>query len=237
MGPADRPRWALDAGRAGVRMAHATPSTCSFLPPQLLRELAPPAPRGLGPAGGHPRRRRGDPAPSARHAGGRGGRGRGVVHGGPVAGVDGPRRRARHRPARAVVRSAGDPPSGDVAFDEAAEGVEASLALFAEAFGRDSYDGRGGPVSATVHYGQDYVNAFWDGTQLVFGDGDGEVFDRFHGRDRRGRPRVLPRRRAAHRGPGLRGPVRRAQRVRVRRPSPPAWCSAAAARPPPRRTG
>ena len=32
---------------------------------------------------------------------------------------------------------------------------------------------------ATVHYEQDYDNAFWDGTQLVFGDGDGQVFDRF----------------------------------------------------------
>ena len=34
-------------------------------------------------------------------------------------------------------------------------------------------------VSLTVHYGRDYDNAFWDGTQLVFGDGDGEIFDRF----------------------------------------------------------
>ena len=30
-----------------------------------------------------------------------------------------------------------------------------------------------------MHYEERYVNAFWDGTQLVFGDGDGEVFDRF----------------------------------------------------------
>jgi len=30
-----------------------------------------------------------------------------------------------------------------------------------------------------VHYGRDYDNAFWDGTQLVFGDGDGEIFERF----------------------------------------------------------
>jgi hypothetical protein len=30
-----------------------------------------------------------------------------------------------------------------------------------------------------VHYEKDYDNAFWDGTQLVFGDGDGKVFDRF----------------------------------------------------------
>ena len=31
----------------------------------------------------------------------------------------------------------------------------------------------------TVHYGEDYNNAFWNGTQMVYGDGDGELFDRF----------------------------------------------------------
>jgi Zn-dependent metalloprotease len=77
------------------------------------------------------------------------------------------------------VRSAGEPESGDPAVDEAAEGVAASLALFAEVYDRDSYDGKGHPVSLTVHYGRDYANAFWDGTQLVFGDGDGRVFERF----------------------------------------------------------
>jgi len=79
------------------------------------------------------------------------------------------------------VRSAGDADSdsGDVAVDEAADGITATLALFAEAFGRTSYDGDGAPVSLTVHYRRGYVNAFWDGRQLVFGDGDGELFDRF----------------------------------------------------------
>ena len=48
-----------------------------------------------------------------------------------------------------------------------------------EVYGRSSYDGAGATVSATVHYEERYVNAFWDGAQLVFGDGDGEVFDRF----------------------------------------------------------
>ena len=79
----------------------------------------------------------------------------------------------------APVRSAGDPPSGDVAVDEAAAGISGALAMLAEVYGRDSYDGRGAPVSLTVHYGRDYPNAFWDGAQLVFGDGDGEVFARF----------------------------------------------------------
>lgn len=78
-----------------------------------------------------------------------------------------------------LVRAAGDPASGDLAVDEAYVGVEASLALFSEVYGRSSYDGQGAPVIATVHYEQDYDNAFWDGRQLVFGDGDGQVFDRF----------------------------------------------------------
>ncbi|PUA81545.1 M4 family metallopeptidase [Nocardioides currus] len=81
-------------------------------------------------------------------------------------------------PGRAV-RSAGSEPSGDEGVDEAAAGIEGTLAMFADGFSRDSYDGAGAPVSITVHYGQRYDNAFWDGEQLVFGDGDGEVFERF----------------------------------------------------------
>ena len=77
------------------------------------------------------------------------------------------------------VREKGDPASGDVAVDEAADGIDGALRLFAEVFDRASYDGAGADVSLTVHYGRDYDNAFWDGTQLVFGDGDGEIFDRF----------------------------------------------------------
>jgi len=77
------------------------------------------------------------------------------------------------------VRTYGDPETGDPAADEAYAGVEASLALFKEVYGRDSFDGRGAEVLATVHYGKDYDNAFWDGRQLVFGDGDGKVFGRF----------------------------------------------------------
>ena len=77
------------------------------------------------------------------------------------------------------VRSAGEPDSGDAAVDEAVTGIAGSLALFSEVYGRASFDGRGAPVSLTVHYERNYDNAFWDGTQLVFGDGDGRVFGRF----------------------------------------------------------
>ena len=78
-----------------------------------------------------------------------------------------------------LVRSAGDPASGDPAVDEAYAGVEGTLALFKEVYDRSSYDGQGAQVVTTVHYDQDYDNAFWDGQQLVIGDGDGTVFERF----------------------------------------------------------
>src|SRR5262249_46427006 len=32
---------------------------------------------------------------------------------------------------------------------------------------------------ASVHYRKDYDNAFWNGTQMVFGDGDGDLFNPF----------------------------------------------------------
>ena len=78
-----------------------------------------------------------------------------------------------------VVRRPGEPATGDAATDEAADGVAASLALFDEVYGRDSYDDAGATVVATVHYQRNYDNAFWNGRQLVFGDGDGKIFERF----------------------------------------------------------
>jgi Zn-dependent metalloprotease/subtilisin family serine protease len=41
---------------------------------------------------------------------------------------------------------------------------------------RDSFDNNGAPIKSTVHYGRQYNNAFWDGTQMVYGDGDGKEF-------------------------------------------------------------
>ena len=78
-----------------------------------------------------------------------------------------------------VARSDGDPPVGDPAVDEAFDSSGQVLDMFAAQFGRRSVDGRGSTVSITVHYGRNYDNAFWDGRQLVFGDGDGVIFDRF----------------------------------------------------------
>ena len=97
---------------------------------------------------------------------------------------DPPRRRVRDAerstdlPGR-MVRREGEPATEDAATDEAYRGLGATYQLFRAAYERDSLDDRGMPPRATVHYGDDYSNAFWDGTRMVFGDGDGELFRRF----------------------------------------------------------
>ena len=52
---------------------------------------------------------------------------------------------------------------------------------FYNKLGRNSFDGNGATIKATVHYGSNYNNAFWNGTQMVYGDGDGSTFIAFSG--------------------------------------------------------
>lgn len=79
------------------------------------------------------------------------------------------------------VRGEDDPATGDEAADEAFDGMGATFDFLWDAFGRNSLDGSGGALLSTVHYGEDYDNAFWNGERMVFGDGDGEVFSGFTG--------------------------------------------------------
>lgn len=78
-----------------------------------------------------------------------------------------------------VVRTEGSPPGSDVAVNEAYDGLGATYDLFWDIYERNSIDGEGMPMNATVHFGNDYNNAFWNGERMVFGDGDGELFNRF----------------------------------------------------------
>ena len=80
-----------------------------------------------------------------------------------------------------LLRKEGEPASRDQSADEAYDGLGHTHRLYADIFGRNSIDGQGLPLDATVHFGKLYDNAFWDGRQMVFGDGDGEVFERFTG--------------------------------------------------------
>ncbi|WP_430646195.1 M4 family metallopeptidase [Agromyces sp. GXS1127] len=78
-----------------------------------------------------------------------------------------------------LVRTEGQPATGDAAVDQAYDGLGEVWALFERVYGRDAIDGAGSPLEATVHFGDRYDNAFWDGERMVFGDGDGEVFRGF----------------------------------------------------------
>lgn len=73
------------------------------------------------------------------------------------------------------LRGEGDPPTGDVAADEAYDGAGATFDLFQVMYGRNSIDDRGMDLISTVHYGQSYDNAFWDGKQMTYGDGDEDL--------------------------------------------------------------
>jgi Zn-dependent metalloprotease len=66
-----------------------------------------------------------------------------------------------------------------VAVNEAYDGLGATFDLYWNVYQRDSIDNAGMDLLATVHYGNDYNNAFWNGAQMVFGDGDGILFNRF----------------------------------------------------------
>ncbi|MEH7299780.1 M4 family metallopeptidase [Neobacillus drentensis] len=43
-------------------------------------------------------------------------------------------------------------------------------------FNRNSFDNNGATIRSTVHYSRNYNNAFWNGSQMVYGDGDGTTF-------------------------------------------------------------
>ncbi|MCR2793823.1 M4 family metallopeptidase [Microbacterium sp. zg.Y625] len=78
-----------------------------------------------------------------------------------------------------LVRAEGDDPTGDDDVDQAYDGLGITFDFFWDAFGRAGIDGVGGTLAATVRYGVDFDNAFWNGERVVFGDGDGEVFTGF----------------------------------------------------------
>jgi Zn-dependent metalloprotease len=77
-----------------------------------------------------------------------------------------------------LVRDEGDLPVKDQAVNEAYDALGATYDLYHNIFKRDSIDDHGLRLVASVHYGINFDNAFWDGQQMVFGDGDGKLFTR-----------------------------------------------------------
>ena len=70
------------------------------------------------------------------------------------------------------VRREGDPPTADPAVDEAYDGSGITYDLFKDVYNRNSINNNGMRLDSSVHYRTGYDNAFWDGKQMVYGDGD-----------------------------------------------------------------
>lgn len=73
------------------------------------------------------------------------------------------------------VRGEGEAPAGDAAVDEAYDGSGDTYDMYQQIYGRDSLDGNGMQLTSTVHYRQGYDNAFWNGQQMAYGDGDEDL--------------------------------------------------------------
>lgn len=76
-----------------------------------------------------------------------------------------------------LVRGEGAKASPDAAVNEAYDGAGATYELFEKLFCRNSIDGKGMRLDSSVHFGDKYDNAFWNGSEMVYGDGD--LFNRF----------------------------------------------------------
>lgn len=76
-----------------------------------------------------------------------------------------------------VVSTSPNPIStGDEAIDSAHNFAIATYDYYWNNHGRDSIDDAGMTLISRVHYSRNYNNAFWDGTQMTYGDGDGVTF-------------------------------------------------------------
>ncbi len=78
-----------------------------------------------------------------------------------------------------LVRSEGDANGSDLDVNEAYNYSGATYDFYREVLGRNSIDDRGLRLDSSVHYSTQYDNAFWNGMQMVYGDGDGVLFQRF----------------------------------------------------------
>jgi Zn-dependent metalloprotease len=90
----------------------------------------------------------------------------------------------KHRTAlsrASVVRTEDGAASADSSVNQAYDGLGATRDFYREVLQRNSIDDRGMRLDGYVHRGRKFNNAFWDGREMVFGDGDGVLFTDFTG--------------------------------------------------------
>ncbi|QDO82645.1 peptidase M4 family protein [Shewanella psychropiezotolerans] len=80
------------------------------------------------------------------------------------------------RRCRTISTSSIEIDTDDLAIDFAHNYAIATYNYYWNNHGRDSIDNAGMTLISRVHYGRNYNNAFWDGSQMTYGDGDGVNF-------------------------------------------------------------
>jgi vibriolysin len=70
-------------------------------------------------------------------------------------------------------RSEGQTANSDVDVNAAYDNTGDTYDAYFNFWGRDSYNNAGATLTSSVHYSSNYCNAFWNGTQMVYGDGSG----------------------------------------------------------------
>jgi Thermolysin metallopeptidase, alpha-helical domain/Thermolysin metallopeptidase, catalytic domain len=76
-------------------------------------------------------------------------------------------------------RAEQDPQTADLAVNQAFDNAGLSWKFYKDIFNRESVDNAGKTLVSSVHFSQGYDNAFWNGQQMVYGDGDGKIFKGF----------------------------------------------------------
>ena len=75
-----------------------------------------------------------------------------------------------------TVRTEGQAATSDVVVNNNYDRLGTTYDAYKALFNRDSLDGSGAKLVSSVHYSTKYNNAYWNGTQMVYGDGDGTTF-------------------------------------------------------------
>jgi Zn-dependent metalloprotease len=77
------------------------------------------------------------------------------------------------------VRYENEDPTGDDDVNRAYDYSGNTYKFYNDAYQWNSLNNQGLPLLSTVHYGELYNNAFWDGSEMYYGDGDGRFFNSF----------------------------------------------------------
>lgn len=85
----------------------------------------------------------------------------------------------QYRQRVTLARKEGDTAVGDQTANDAYDTSGFVREYFRDTFGLNSIDGAGLDIISNIHYGVDYNNAYWDGDEMTYGDGDQIEFTNF----------------------------------------------------------